>query len=72
MFRLMLAMPLFPLQVSMEGQLIELRHNFPVDTRRHFNVYKTSIPRRRRRIDVLEALERCLSTGLRISVTESK
>ena len=24
-----------------------------VDTRRHFNVYKTSVRRRRRRIDVL-------------------
>ena len=58
MFRLMLAMPLSPLQISMEGQLIELRLNFPVDTRRHFNVYKMSLPRRRRRLDVLGAVER--------------
>ena len=54
----MLAMPLSPLQISMEGQLIELRLNFPLDTRRHFNVYKTSLPRRRRRLDVLGAVER--------------
>ena len=27
--------------------------SFPVDTRRRFNVYKTSIQRRRHRIDVL-------------------
>ena len=31
---------------------------FPVDTRRRFNVYKTSIRRWRRRIDVLETLKR--------------
>ena len=36
----------------------------PVDTRRHFNVYKTSIRRRRRRIDVLQTLKRPhVSTG---------
>ena len=40
-------------------------HSFPVDTRRHFNVYKTSIWRRRRRIDVLYSLKRRrVSTGL--------
>ena len=32
----------------------EIGDNYhPVDTRRRFNVYKTSIRRRRRRIDVL-------------------
>ena len=36
----------------------------PVDTRRHFNVYKTSICRRRHRMDVLETLKRRrVSTG---------
>ena len=36
----------------------------PVDTRRRFNVYKTSIRRRRRRIDVLKTLKRRrVSTG---------
>ena len=30
----------------------------PVDTRRRFNVYKTSIRRRQRRIDVLQTLKR--------------
>ena len=35
---------------------------FPVDTRRRFNVYKTSI---RRRVDVLQTLKRRrMSTGL--------
>ena len=43
--------------------LEDFRHN-PVDTRRHFNVYKTSIRRRRRRIDVLQTLKRPrVSTG---------
>ena len=41
---------------------------FPVDIRRRFNVYKTSIRRQRRqwrRIDVLQTLEqRRVSTGL--------
>ena len=38
--------------------------NKPVDTRRRFNVYKTSIRRRRRRTDVLYTLKRrCVSTG---------
>ena len=40
-------------------------HDFPVDTPRRFNVYKTSIGRRQRRIDVLYTLKRCrVSTGL--------
>ena len=35
-----------------------------VDTRRRFKVYKTSIRRRQRRIDVLQTLKRrCVSTG---------
>ena len=34
-----------------EHQILAEAH--PVDTRRRFNVYKTSIRRRRRRIDVL-------------------
>ena len=33
-------------------QILRLCNN-PVDTRRHFNVYKTSMRSRRRRIDVL-------------------
>ena len=38
---------------------------FPVDTRRHFNLYKTSIRRRRRGIDVLKTLKRRrVCTGL--------
>ena len=38
---------------------------FPVDTRRRFNVYKTSTRRRRRRVDVLQTLkQRRVSTGL--------
>ena len=38
--------------------------NYPVDTRHRFNVYKTSIQRRRRRIDVLKTLKRRrVSTG---------
>ena len=37
---------------------------FPVDTRRRFSVYKASIRRRRRRIDVLQTLKRRrVSTG---------
>ena len=40
----------------------------PVDTRRRFNVYTTSIPRRRRRIDVLQTLkQRRVSTGKELS-----
>ena len=35
----------------------EFRRN-PVDTRRRFSVYKTSIPRCRRRIDILKTLKR--------------
>ena len=39
--------------------------SIPVDTRRRFNVYKTSILRRRRRIDVLQTLKRRrVSTGI--------
>ena len=39
-------------------------NSYPVDTRRRFNVYKTSIRRRRRRIDVLQTLKRRrVSTG---------
>ena len=33
------------------------KRNFPVVTRRRFNVYKTSIRRRRRRMDVLKTLK---------------
>ena len=44
----------------------------PVDTRRRFNVYKTSIQRRRRRIDVLQTLKRRrVSTGKKQIVTHS-
>ena len=43
--------------------------SIPVDTRRRFNVYKTSIPRRRRRIDVLQTLKRRhVSTGIQFSL----
>ena len=39
-------------------------YNCPVDTRRHFSVYKTSIQRRRHRTEVLLILKRYrLSTG---------
>ena len=41
-----------------------LCEHFPVDTLHRFNVYKTSLRRRRRRIDVLQTLKRHLvSTG---------
>ena len=40
----------------------------PVDTRRCFNIYKTSIRHRRRRIDVLQTLKRRrVSTGLQVT-----
>ena len=43
-----------------------LCEHFPVDTLHRFNVYKTSLRRRRRRIDVLQTLKRHLvSTGKR-------
>ena len=38
---------------QMTNLIYENWNHFPVDTRRRFNVYKTSIRRRRRRIDVL-------------------
>ena len=42
----------------------------PVDTRRRFNVYKTSIRRCRRRIDVLYTLKRRrVSTGKDVQFT---
>ena len=34
-------------------KIITVLFAFPVDTRRRFNLYKTSMRRRRRRIDVL-------------------
>ena len=34
--------------------------SIPVDIRRRFNVYKTSIPHRQGRIDLLQKLKRCL------------
>ena len=48
-------------------QLTHKNRSFPVDTRRRFNVYKTSIRRRRRRIDVLQTLkQRRVSTGIQL------
>ena len=42
---------------------LQTYENFPVDTQRHFNVYKTSIRRCQRRVDVLQTLkQRCVST----------
>ena len=42
---------------------LQTYENFPVDTPRHFNVYKTSTRRCQRRIDVLQTLkQRCVST----------
>ena len=44
--------------------VISIIAQYPVDTRRRFNVYKTSIRHRRRRIDVLQTLKRIrVSTG---------
>ena len=37
----------------MNDRIIIKRKHYPVDTRRHFNVYETSIRRRRRRMNVL-------------------
>ena len=42
---------------------LQTYENFPVDTPRHFNVYKMSIRRCQRRMDVLQTLkQRCVST----------
>ena len=38
--------------------LTQIALDYPVDTRRRFNVYKTSRRRHRRRIDILWALKR--------------
>ena len=49
-----------------------MTYEFPVDTRRLFNVYKTSIRLRRRRTDVLYTLKRRrVSTEFEISRWES-
>ena len=51
--------------IRKEASLRKITGTFLVDTRLPFNVYKTSIRRRQRRIDVLQTLKRRrVSTGL--------
>ena len=51
--------------IRKETSLRKITGTFLVDTRLPFNVYKTSIRRRQRRIDVLQTLKRRrVSTGL--------
>ena len=51
---------------NFSGHIWKKTINFPVDTQHRLIVYKTSIRRHRRRIDMLQTLKRCrVSTGLK-------